>query len=268
MELPTYFPVSSSLLPSFERLRDNSTALDDLKATQLNILKAANTYFELLFPEDPNDQWNAEDSKNTEPIKELLDAFEKLTKAQEQTCVFNNTFNNSKRLMRERMRTEPELTLQNIDNYKSTSSDKKSFSELLEEGLAKAPPSNLANIKDQNYIFLKNATFVIDHPLDPVPDEEEDDDLEVEGGKIDLKCPISLNIFTEPMISKKCGHTFDKSSIQSHWKSHSEKCPILGCAKYILKTDFSPDRLMALRVKSFKAQERRLENAETYDRLD
>lgn len=268
MDLPTYFPVSSTLLPQFENLRDNSTALDDLRETQSNILKAADTYLNLLFPQDPNDQWSSDEVMNMEPIKELLDAFEKLTKAQQQTCVFNNAFNDTKNIIRERIRSEPELTLQNIDTYRSLN-DKKSFSELLDEKLQKDLTTPAKN-NSQAYVFLKNATFVIEHPLDPLPDEEQDDDLEVEGGKVDLKCPISMDMFHNPMISIKCGHTFDKASIEGHWKHRKavEDCPILGCSRKLGRADFKPDKLMALRVKSFKAQQQKLENAQVYDRLD
>ncbi|CCH42524.1 E3 SUMO-protein ligase [Wickerhamomyces ciferrii] len=269
IELPTYFPISEHVLPDFEGLRSNSNALNELRETQSEILKAANTYFESLFPEDSSVQWNVEESGNVEIIKSLLESFEKLSRAQQQTKFYNDVFETTRSAVRNRARNEPELSLRNIDMYKKADPDKKSFSQLLEERLSN-PPTFKVNSNNPDFIFLKNATFVIDHPLDPLPDEEEDDDLQIGGGKIDLKCPISMNIFESPMLSKKCSHTIDQKSLFGIWKSpnSTEDCPILGCSKTLRRADFVPDRLMALRVKSYKAQQERLENAEDYDRLE
>jgi SUMO ligase MMS21 Smc5/6 complex component len=45
--------------------------------------------------------------------------------------------------------------------------------------------------------------------------------------KEELICPISLDTFTYPVILSPCGHTFDKSSIDSCFKvQNNYKCPI------------------------------------------
>lgn len=269
LQLPSYFPVSRSLQRELEDLRDSSTSLDELKKTQEEILKAAVTYFQLLFPDDANSEWNIEGAVNLELIKQLLDSYESLVGAQQQTTHFNQTFNKAKNQIRARLREEPELSVDNIDAYRSVGTNKKSFGEILDEELKRVPPIK-KDESNPDYIFLKNATFVISHPLDPLPDEEDDDDIQVGGGKIDLKCPISMNYFDAPMISTKCNHTFDQASILGTWRSAGvmEDCPTPGCRARLRRADFIPDRLMTLRVKSFKAQEKKLENAEEYEKLD
>lgn len=266
--LPEYIPVSRRLQGKLEELRDSSTSLADLKDTQANILKAANTYFELLFPNDPSTEWPSQEEGNIDLIKQLLDSYEKLAVSQREAHYFNTTFNMAKTEIRTRLRREPELSVSNIDDYRANHSQKKSFGQLLETRLQHLEPLPMDE-NNTDYIFLQNATFVISHPTDPLPDEEEDDDLQVGGGKIDLRCPVSMTYFEAPMISK-CKHTIDHSSILGIWKSPSidEDCPILGCSARLKRSDFVPDRLMALRVKSFKLQQKKLEAAEEYERLD
>jgi len=272
LELPKYFPVSDNMTHNFETLRDNSAALDELRKTQTNILKAANTYFELLFPDDTSESDSSKsivESVDVELIKELLDAYEKLAKAQSQTRHFNKTFHNAKQEIRDRIRTEPELTTSNLNDYIQLGDSKKSFGQILENNLEKTSDIQVDS-NNQDYIFLKNATFVLDHPLDPLPDEDADDEIEVGGGTIDLRCPVSMNIFVTPMISKKCGHTFDILSIENTWRNSNvvEDCPIPGCSARLRRGDFIPDRLMTLRVKSYKAQQEKFDNTQEYEKLD
>jgi len=57
---------------------------------------------------------------------------------------------------------------------------------------------------------------------------DDDDDLVVEREIIDLKCPLSLQIMTEPFSNKVCKHTFEKSAILDFLTTHRGviKCPV------------------------------------------
>ncbi|KAL3233162.1 E3 SUMO-protein ligase MMS21 [Nakaseomyces bracarensis] len=96
--------------------------------------------------------------------------------------------------------------------------------------------------------------YIIDDPTCVVPDdtetEETEDDIQIEGGKIELSCPITCKPFENPMISKKCGHVFDKEGIQIYFNTpDKKKCPQGACGHELTATDFKPDQVMLLRCK-------------------
>jgi SUMO ligase MMS21 Smc5/6 complex component len=43
--------------------------------------------------------------------------------------------------------------------------------------------------------------------------DNDDDDIEIEGEHISLKCPLTLLPFTDPVTSKKCPHSFERNAI-------------------------------------------------------
>jgi SUMO ligase MMS21 Smc5/6 complex component len=48
----------------------------------------------------------------------------------------------------------------------------------------------------------------------PSPAENgDDDDIEIEGEHISLKCPLTLLPFKDPVTSKKCPHSFERNAI-------------------------------------------------------
>ncbi|KAK6465774.1 zinc-finger of the MIZ type in Nse subunit-domain-containing protein [Scheffersomyces coipomensis] len=106
-----------------------------------------------------------------------------------------------------------------------------------------------------DYQLLKNVVFIVNNPEDPIPDEEDDEELNVAGGKVSLKDPISLQYFQDPVCSKRCKHTFEKSSIQSHFSKGGSNCPIDGCSQTITRADLYPDQLMRIRVSIYKKLE-------------
>jgi SUMO ligase MMS21 Smc5/6 complex component len=64
--------------------------------------------------------------------------------------------------------------------------------------------------------------------------EDEDEDLVIAGEVVDLKCPLSLVMMTEPYTSKQCKHTFQKVAIMEYLKSQPRgggTCPQSGCDK-------------------------------------
>lgn len=86
-------------------------------------------------------------------------------------------------------------------------------------------------------------------PTAMMPDEQSnDDDLHIEGGKIELRCPITCQGFKQPMISKRCKHVFDLEGLESYFQGHASRdCPQGGCSQKLSMNDFEVDELMKLR---------------------
>ncbi|CAH6719676.1 E3 SUMO-protein ligase Mms21p [[Candida] jaroonii] len=109
--------------------------------------------------------------------------------------------------------------------------------------------------KNDLYQLLKNMAFVIEKPTDPLPEEQDDDDVAMAGGVISLKDPMSLHTFKEPVKSKKCDHVFEKSVIEEYLRNEIKTCPVAGCEGRLAKFDLRSDDLMLLRVKVFEAKQ-------------
>lgn len=50
----------------------------------------------------------------------------------------------------------------------------------------------------------------------------------------DIICPITLEVMKEPVLSRKCGHSFEEEAINS-WVSSRDYCP--KCHAHLEKTD-------------------------------
>lgn len=135
---------------------------------------------------------------------------------------------------------------ENINNKNIVSSFDEKLNLVVNETFKK---NNVYELNEY-YKYLKNIIFIIEHPEDPIPDEQDDDEINVFGGKISLKDPISLSFFTNPVYSINCKHTFEKNNILKYLES-SKKCPINGCNAFLNTTDLKSDILMKIRTKVF-----------------
>mgnify|MGYP003362338753 CR=1 FL=1 len=88
-------------------------------------------------------------------------------------------------------------------------------------------------------------------PRAVIPDENADsDDIMIDGGHIDLTCPITCKMYVKPMISRKCQHVFDYDGIREYiGSSGGRDCPQAGCVSTLTMRDFAPDPVMALRCR-------------------
>ncbi|KAG8720679.1 hypothetical protein FRC08_018522 [Ceratobasidium sp. 394] len=90
--------------------------------------------------------------------------------------------------------------------------------------------------------------------------EDSDDDMEVGGVTQEYKCPITLKIYTDPLTSTVCGHTFSAEGIRDFLKGKdSDKCPGTGCNQRISMSVLKLDR--GIQKKAIAA-ERRAKNKE------
>ncbi|KAG9087341.1 hypothetical protein FS749_002986 [Ceratobasidium sp. UAMH 11750] len=91
--------------------------------------------------------------------------------------------------------------------------------------------------------------------------EDSDDDMEVGGVTQDYKCPITLQIYTNPLTSTVCGHTFSAEGIKEFLKGKSsDKCPGTGCNQRISMSVLKLDR--GIQKKSIAAKRRAEQNEE------
>ncbi|KAI5284890.1 hypothetical protein KEM54_000982 [Ascosphaera aggregata] len=98
--------------------------------------------------------------------------------------------------------------------------------------------------------------------------EESDDDLAIEREKISLTCPITLLPFKQPVTSRKCPHSFEKSAIldmirqsedrttQQGKRVHCARCPV--CHMMLTEADLADDPVLARKVRRQYEREERV----------
>lgn len=116
-------------------------------------------------------------------------------------------------------------------------------------------------------LLLSALQYVWADPTAIIPDEQNDeDDLCINGGKIELHCPITFSRFKNPMISKKCNHVFDLVGIESYLGGlPTRDCPQSGCSQKLKISDFQPDELMKLRCRIAEVKKRFLKSETAFD---
>lgn len=129
--------------------------------------------------------------------------------------------------------------------------------------------------KEKLNVMAKVLPQIWNDPTAVIQDDsanDNEDELKIEGGTIELICPITVKQFEHPMISMKCGHTFDQSGISNYFGSgqtHTAKdCPQTGCGKKLSMSDFKPDVIMQMRCKIADVLKRREQQNPPDDVLD
>jgi hypothetical protein len=269
VKIPEYIPLSRDMLGDLQRIKDHSIPPEELKDTSDKLLTSALEFIDQILETPANS--NAYDEKSLSLLEGIVESFDSLARSQQESRVFSNTLNETRRMITEKMNTEPELSLENLDHFERVDLDRNLFSRVLKKELHEKEErlnDQSDHNEDPDYQYLKSAAFIVNHPLDPLPEENDnDDELQVEGGKIVLRCPLSLKIFENPMKSTRCGHTFDEEGIRGTWRHQAEPCPVPGCGKNLRLTDFEKDRLMNLRVKSYYGLQKKLENDAHVEKL-
>jgi hypothetical protein len=120
---------------------------------------------------------------------------------------------------------------------------------------------------DPNYVPLEDHPMVISlreklgEKIKKKSQNDDDDDLEIVNnvGSDDihaLKCPITGMLFENPVRSKVCGHTYDKTGLQQMVGMKKSKCPIPGCSNNALGWgQVEEDEEMKLKVRRHKMRE-------------
>ena len=97
-------------------------------------------------------------------------------------------------------------------------------------------------------------------------DAESDDEIAIAGQTISTRCPLTLQEFKEPLTSKLCPHSFEKSAIMSLIKEQrpmtagrgrpvpavwtpTVQCPVPGCHKVLGEADLMFDVVLVRKIK-------------------
>jgi len=123
-----------------------------------------------------------------------------------------------------------------------------------------------------HYVDFKKTVWTAKHPEKPHPrmhryfadanvsNEESDEDIQIESITQNLRCPLTLQYYEEPMKAR-CGHIFDKSAIydmlnQAAINGQSLPCPQSGCNHLVTRGELKLDRPTLRLVESAKEKER------------
>ncbi|KAI9714151.1 MAG: hypothetical protein M1812_006479 [Candelaria pacifica] len=102
--------------------------------------------------------------------------------------------------------------------------------------------------------------------INTAANNHDDDDLAIASERISTKCPITLQNFKEPVSSKKCPHSFEKSAILSlindsgmrtnggnrgSGGEKAVKCPV--CEMLLTPSDLHPNKILLRRIKRLQA---------------
>ncbi|AGO12307.1 AaceriAEL053Cp [[Ashbya] aceris (nom. inval.)] len=143
------------------------------------------------------------------------------------------------------------ITLQTWDRYQQGELTAPSLEEMYSqediEEEAQAPEEH----EDQLQRLFLALPYIWNDPTAIVPDQaasrQEDEELKISGGTIELTCPITCQRFTRPMISRKCGHVFDEVGLRRFLERQTKPCPQGACGQNLSMKDFVPDLVMQFR---------------------
>ncbi|CAE6494171.1 unnamed protein product [Rhizoctonia solani] len=96
--------------------------------------------------------------------------------------------------------------------------------------------------------------------------EDSDDEMEVGGVTQDYKCPLTLQIYDDPLTSTVCGHSFSADAIRGYVKTNN-RCPAQGCNAQISLGVLKEDKVLQKKAKAAKRRAAR-EESESADEID
>lgn len=239
---PSNLPVNRATASLVSRL-DVQTNHGIIRDLEKELLGAAEEYLE--FGVSHGQELSTANGAVVDSLKELADlgdSTDRLIKA----------ISTSKRVVRQRLSDEAELSYKTLGHYRSLEDPPTRLAEMLDAEFQSIPSKG----KSAGALDFQRRMFVVKNPLVPLPNElaedsqETTDEVEVEGGTIELVCPLSRVEFVDPVKSSKCGHTFSRALITEYLEGQ-DRCPIAGCEAVLKRSTLKPDALMDLRVKSF-----------------
>ncbi|CAE7209106.1 unnamed protein product [Rhizoctonia solani] len=96
--------------------------------------------------------------------------------------------------------------------------------------------------------------------------EDSDDEMEVGGVTQDYKCPLTLQIYDDPLTSTVCGHSFSADAIRAYVRANN-KCPAQGCNAQISLGVLKEDKVLQKKARAAKRRAAR-EESESADEID
>ncbi len=241
VRLPDVLPITSKNIDYLNKItvpdlsQEISNSKTSIQESTIALLSSTSTY-----PE--------------EKVKQLEEMYKELLRLEEKQKFLSSKLIELKAEYKEQSADLPRLDLENWNHYLNNDYNltniRKKWIELQSEEVE-------INKKDQwlrvfyalPYIWSDPSRVIPYDPLENNNSTEEEEDIKVDGGVIDLNCPVSLKKFNLPMISLKCFHTFDDASLKELFRpSKTIECPTPGCGKVLTTKDFTEDKLMRIRV--------------------
>ncbi|CUA75444.1 E3 SUMO-protein ligase nse2 [Rhizoctonia solani] len=96
--------------------------------------------------------------------------------------------------------------------------------------------------------------------------EDSDDEMEVGGVTQDYKCPLTLQIYDDPLTSTACGHSFSADAIRAYVRTNN-RCPAQGCNAQISLGVLKEDKVLQKKARAAKRRAAR-EESESAEEID
>lgn len=247
LELPLYLPIQQSIHSDFERMtRFPQNVANQVQETIQRLTKLSDAHVNYMLEQLRTDV--------AEYLDQIIAAITELTVAEADLNQYTIVLNQSRDIIRAKMAHDPELSLAEIPELCKI--QELNFGDYMSEQYIKLCASH-ATPKSDLCRYLEAVKFVIQNPQDPIPEDTVgEDDINVSGGKISLKDPISLDYYKNPVICSLCNHSFEKEFILAHINSGNNDCPVAGCNSQVKKEELLPDKIMQFRVKLYLVSQR------------
>ncbi|KAG7691407.1 hypothetical protein KL930_005293 [Ogataea haglerorum] len=265
-QLPAYYPLTKKFKSELRQLNPAKTIDSVIKETRSALME---TLFEYIdnqaqqgIEQVSKGNIAAEAYEKTKKLKYKEDpvllrgkrVLEKLNQTRRRQATYLAAFQKARTEILDRR--DLELSLEDLERYAHMEDIPSQVHDLYQEVLS----ANVTESASANELLVKTETTEIDkklfvaiNPTEPIPfnDQEDDDEIEVGGGKVNLTCPISRLIMKNPVKNKKCGHTYDKASLANY---NSTDCP--ECGATIQKSELVEDTLMKIRIACYERDQK------------
>ncbi|EJS44068.1 mms21p [Saccharomyces arboricola H-6] len=165
----------------------------------------------------------------------------------------------------------PQIDLSTWDKYRTGELTAPKLSDLYLNMPGPEPTGTAAN-NTNTLKILKVLPHIWNDPTCVIPDLQNvpgEDDLQIEGGKIELTCPITCKPYETPLISRKCNHVFDKDGIKNYLQGYTTRdCPQAACSQVVSMRDFVKDPIMELRCKIAKIKDSQEQDKKNNQAID
>ncbi|KAL6453066.1 MMS21 E3 SUMO-protein ligase MMS21 [Candida maltosa Xu316] len=254
LSLPDYVPLRRDAVRDFEDQFRQTTTDDIYSAQLLQVKSMAEHYITYIMS-------NSHLNFSEKTLEEYIKTFENLSKVQQESHKLKQ-IHDLPNIRSFSSRETQELTLDSLDEFHAA--NQPNFTDVIRQEYSNVKTRSTSNDASREfYTFLRSVLFVCKNPEDAIPDEKNDDEINISGGKVSLKDPITLNYFETPVLSKRCKHTYEESSIRTHLRTNNT-CPISGCSAMLTLGDLKPDKLMRIRIRSaIRVEKRHDKNLET-----
>ena len=196
-----------------------------------------------------------------EQVADITSTYKLLSTYESESNSFDEHIKDLKKNFKQSSDACPQIDLSTWDKYRTGELTAPKLSELY-LNMPTPEPATMVNNTDTLKI-LKVLPYIWNDPTCVIPDLQNpagEDDLQIEGGKIELTCPITCKPYEAPLISRKCNHVFDRDGIQNYLQGYTTRdCPQAACSQVVSMRDFVRDPIMAVSYTHLDVYKRQLE---------